>query len=210
MHILGISGSPQANGTTERLVRTVLDAPALAAADTEFVRLADYTVGPCRACLGCIESNVCVVQDDMVALRERLLAADGLVIGGATYFGTLNALTHAFMERFFQFRHREAMLLEDKVAVVVGVGGGTGEPAAERLRAMLRANRIECLGAVMARGPYACFACGYGPECRVGGYVGAHGYGTPITEENTPCLERQSEALRQARELGRALYERLS
>ena len=38
--------------------------------------------------------------------REKILAADAYVIGAPNFFSTLNATTHAFLERWYQFRHR--------------------------------------------------------------------------------------------------------
>ena len=59
--VLGISGSPIANSNTDRAVQYVLQHTGL---ETEFVKLSDLKIEPCRACLGCKDSNECVVQDD--------------------------------------------------------------------------------------------------------------------------------------------------
>ena len=105
MKILGVSGSPRKDQSTDRLVKEVLSAVGL---ETEFVSLAGKEIGPCIACLGCVEDNVCKVADDMQQLRDAIVEADAFVIGGANYFSMLNGLSHCFLERFYQFRHREA------------------------------------------------------------------------------------------------------
>ena len=64
--VLGISGSPRGDATTAKLVREVLGA---AECETEFISLVDKRIGPCVACLDCIDTNVCVVNDDMKAGR---------------------------------------------------------------------------------------------------------------------------------------------
>jgi hypothetical protein len=58
MSVLGVSGSPLPNSNTDRALRTVLKATGL---DTEVIKLRDYAVEPCRACLGCVKTNVCVI-----------------------------------------------------------------------------------------------------------------------------------------------------
>jgi multimeric flavodoxin WrbA len=60
MKVLGVSGSPIKNSNTDRALKAVLDATGC---ETEFVKLTDYRVEPCRACLGCVKSNQCVIQD---------------------------------------------------------------------------------------------------------------------------------------------------
>jgi multimeric flavodoxin WrbA len=104
MKVLGVSGSPRKDKSTDRLVREVLDAVGV---ETEFVSLAGKRIGPCIACLGCVKDNVCKVNDDMEQLRSKIVEADAYVIGAANYFSMLNGLSHCFLERFYQFRHRE-------------------------------------------------------------------------------------------------------
>lgn len=48
---------------------------------TEFVSLAGKKIAPCTACLACVRDNVCKIKDDMEPLRDKILAADALVIG---------------------------------------------------------------------------------------------------------------------------------
>ena len=56
MKVLGISGSPRKNGTTARLVNTILDESGMY---TEFISLAGKKIGPCIYCLACAKDNVC-------------------------------------------------------------------------------------------------------------------------------------------------------
>jgi len=68
MKVLGVSGSPVPNSNTDRALRAVLDATGV---DTEFIKLSDLTVAPCRACLRCVDTNRCVIDDDGVALAGK-------------------------------------------------------------------------------------------------------------------------------------------
>ncbi len=207
MKVLGISGSPRKGSTTEKLVQEVL--AGVEGCQTEFVSLAGKSIGPCIACLGCVETNVCVLKDDMASLRASIVEADGYVIGGANYFGNLNGLAHCFMERWYQFRHQEGKSVAGKIGVAVGVGGGDPKPAVETVQTFFQYNQIECIGNVTAQGPASCFVCGFGETCKVGAIHMFFGPGTKITEEITPSLAKQPEVLSAARHLGKDLSDRL-
>jgi multimeric flavodoxin WrbA len=206
MKVLGISGSPRKGSTTDQLVAEVLGATGCA---TEMVSLAGKRIAPCVACLGCVADNVCVVRDDLAELRGSIVQADAYVVGAANYFGVLNAQAHCFLERWYQFRHREGKAVAGKVGVAVGVGGGDAGPPLENIRTFFQYNQIECIASVGARGPASCFTCGYGEECRVGAIHMFFGPGTKITPEIIPDLSKQPEAIDSARAAGRALGERL-
>lgn len=207
MKILGISGSPRDGSTTDQLVQEVL--AGVEGCETEFIPLAGRHISPCVACLGCVEDNVCVVEDDLKPLREKIVEANAYVIGGANYFMTLNALTHCFMERWYQFRHQEGKVVAGKLGAIVAVGGGAQQPVADVLRNFFQYNQIDCVGEVMAQGPASCFTCGYGETCKVGAIHMFFGPGTKITEEMTPALSKQPEAIAAAHALGKLLSDRL-
>ncbi len=206
MKILGISGSPRQE-TTSALVQRVLDATGL---DTEFVSLAGKRIGPCIACLGCVNDNVCVLRDDMAGLRESIVNADALVIGGANFYSQPNALLHCFLERWYQFRHREGTAVTGKLAVAVGVGGMNGMPVVDGIEMLMLYNLIDTVAKVTAQGAACCFTCGYGETCKVGAIHMMFGPGTKITEDITPSLEKQPDALAAADSAGALLAKRLT
>lgn len=63
MKILGISGSPRAGSTTVQLVGEVL--AGVEGCETGTASVAGVEIGPCIACLGCADTNLCVVEDDL-------------------------------------------------------------------------------------------------------------------------------------------------
>lgn len=206
MKVLGISGSPREDETTSKLVREVLRGVEC---EKEFVSLSGLQIGPCTACLRCVRDNVCKVHDDMEELREKIVAADAYVIGAANYYGVLNGLAHCFLERFYQFRHREGKCVAGKLGVAVGVGGSSGEPVTENIRTFFQYNQIECLGEVTAQGAASCFRCGYGETCKVGAIHNSFGPGAKITPEITPDILKQPDKIESAQALGRMLSGRL-
>jgi multimeric flavodoxin WrbA len=208
MKVLGISGSPRKGQTTDRLVQEVLS--GCQGVETEFVPLAGKTISHCICCLGCVKDNVCVLDDDMKALRDKIVSADAYVIGAANYFKMLNGLAHCFMERWYQFRHQEGKAVAGKLGIAVGVGGGDPLPVAENIKCFFQYNQIECVESVTAQGVAACFTCGYGETCKVGAIHMFFGPGTKITDEITPSLDKQPEALVAARRAGKRLSDRLN
>ncbi len=207
MKVLGVSGSPRQGSTTDRLVQEVLGGVEC---ETGFVSLAGRAISPCIACLRCVEDNVCKVNDDMTELREKIVSADAYVIGGPNYFSVLNGLTHCFLERWYQFRHREGKCVAGKLGVAVGVGGGMSDIPAENIKISFEYNQIECIGTVSAQGPACCFTCGYGEECRVGAIHMFFGPGTKITPGMIPDLSKQPESIEKAELLGKELSDRLT
>jgi multimeric flavodoxin WrbA len=207
MNVLGISGSPRKGHSTDKVVQEVLSTVGV---ETEFISLAGKKIGPCIACLGCVEDNICKVNDDLKPLRDKIIEADAYVIGGANYYSMLNALTHCFMERFYQFRHLEGQGVAGKLGVAVGVGGSTGDSVVENLKTFFQYNQIECVGSVSVQGAASCFTCGHGPECRVGAIHMFFGPDAEITPDMIPCPESQPDKMDEARELGRLLTQRLT
>jgi multimeric flavodoxin WrbA len=208
MKILGIAGSPRSGETSgvEKLVKAVLDHSGC---EYDLVSLRGKKISGCIACLGCVKDNVCKVKDDLSLLRDAIVAADAYVIGAPNYYSTLNALTHAFIERWFQFRHQEGNLLWGKLAVAVGVGGTSGESPANELEKFFLYNFIETVAKVSGQGAASCFSCGYGEVCKVGIPTLLYGPGVKITENMIPNVAKQPEVMKAAAEAGKLLGKRL-
>jgi len=209
MKILGISGSPrkESQSGVYKLVKTVLDNTGVA---YELISLRKKTISGCIACLGCVKDNVCKVEDDLTPLREKIVAADAFVIGAPNYYTTLNATTHALLERWFQFRHQTGNTLWGKLAVAVGVGGTSGRFPADDLEKFFLYNFIETVAKVTGQGAASCYSCGHGETCQVGIPLMIHGEGVKITPEMIPDVGKQPKVMAAAEEAGKLLGRRLA
>ena len=98
MKVLGVSGSPIENSNTDRVLKKALESTGL---QTEFIKLKEYKVAPCLACLGCVKTNRCVIEDDGIMLAEKAKTADAMIIAGFTPYSSLDARTKAFIERLY-------------------------------------------------------------------------------------------------------------
>jgi hypothetical protein len=190
-----------------KLIQTVLENTGL---EYELVSLRNKSIGGCIACLGCVEDNICKVNDDLKPLREKIVAADAYVIGAPNYYSTLNALTHAFLERWFQFRHQTGRTLWGKLAVAVGVGGTSGAAPADELEKFFMYNFIETVAKVTGQGAASCYTCGHGETCQVGIPTMIHGPGVKITDNIIPNVEKQTDVMAAAVQAGKLLGERLT
>ena len=91
MKVLGISCGRKLSNT-EILVKEALMGAQEAGAEVEILRLHDYELKPCTGCNSCVISLVekggsgdCVLKDDFAALDEKILEADGIILGSPIY-----------------------------------------------------------------------------------------------------------------------------
>jgi multimeric flavodoxin WrbA len=215
--VLGVSGSPIADGNTDRLVRRVLADTGL---KTEFVKLWDLDLHPCKACLACAKTNVCTgFDDDWALLARKVVHADAFVVGGWMPFGILDAATKMFLERTYCLRH-SVLLNAGKVGVAVITGTVDPHPAADDILSYFHDEGITPLGKVVASGVDPCWSCGLGETCVQGGTLpmmlsGYHVFNYPHTDRLPaakdfkivpdlipPAVEEQADALAEAARLG--------
>ncbi len=208
MKVLGIAGSTRKEGRSGvyKLVETVLESTGC---DYELVHLKGKQISGCIACLGCVKDNVCKVEDDLAPLRDKIVEADAYVFGAANYYTTLNAVAHAFLERWFQFRHQEGNTLWGKLGVAVGVGGTNGQPPADEIEKFFLYNFVETVAKVVGQGAASCFSCGYGETCKVGVPTMLYGEGVKISEDMIPDVSKQADVMTAAKAAGEALGNRL-
>lgn len=204
MKILAVSGSPriEKRSSTLKLVKMVAENTGCA---YDLVSLAGKKIHGCIGCMGCADDNICKLKDDLTPLRDKIVEADAYILGGCNFFSTLNASMHSFLERWYQFRHREQNELWGKPAVTVSVGGVQTEPVAKILEQFCMYNFIQVVDRVEGFGAAGCFYCGYGETCKVGAIHAVHGDGFKITEDNTPCVSKDAACMEKASQTGKNL-----
>ncbi|MEM2103739.1 MAG: flavodoxin family protein [Candidatus Bathyarchaeia archaeon] len=97
--LLGIVGSPRKGGNTEILVKEALKAAEREGAEVELMHLVDFDIKPCDGCRFCVETRSCVVKDDVEKLYQKIVEADGVIVGSPVYFQGVNAQTKIFIDR---------------------------------------------------------------------------------------------------------------
>lgn len=100
--IIAINTSPQTGWNTSNLVREAARGAGEGGAKVEYIDL--HRMGRfmgCTACMGCRKENsgMCVNEDALRPVLQKIHSADGLIIGTTGYLGYATAGFHALYER---------------------------------------------------------------------------------------------------------------
>ena len=130
MKAIAICGSPRANGNTEFFLRVVLGELEEQGIETELLHLRDKSVLPCRGCYGCLQHKHCVIEDDFAGIYDKMLAADGIILGSPVYVARATSLLSALLERATFSGRASGRMLSGKVGAPVTVARRTGQALA--------------------------------------------------------------------------------
>lgn len=101
MKVLGINCSPRKGGNTEILIKEVFKALEHENIETELVSIGGKELNGCIACMKCRskKDGFCHKKNDITnKCIEKMLKADGLIIGSPVYNADLTADAKAFLE----------------------------------------------------------------------------------------------------------------
>lgn len=210
--VIGVSGSPIRNSNTDRAVRAALEATGCR---TEFIKLSDYRVEPCRACLGCVRTSRCVISDDGVTLAEKVREADALLVGGYTPYSSLDARTKAFLERLYPLRHQKGLMRGKPGGAIITYAcpeGAEGLPPAAEIGTnsvvfYMMEEGMQFVGAARYQGNVPCISCGFGDECEMSGIKMLFGPDASVAGVGVNCVSENAVAMDAARDLGRRIGE---
>ncbi len=214
MKVLGVSGSPIKNSNTDRALQVALESTGL---QTEFIKLKDYSIAPCQACLGCLKTNICVIEDDGRLLAEKAKEADALIIAGFTPYSSLDARTKAFIERLYPLRHTHGYMAGKPggavITCAIPADNAMLPPACDfgvnAIRFYMMEEGMEFVGEVRVKGNVPCIKCGHGDECTMSGIKMLYGEDATVASVGVNTFEEQTDALAAAVELGKNIAERL-
>jgi NAD(P)H-dependent FMN reductase len=156
IRIIALNGSPNRNGNTATLMKWVVEGCVEAGAEVEWIHIADYDIRYCQGCHSCIRVGECPIQDDVPAIRDRLLAADGVVVGSPVYEGYPTAQLKTLFDRLALF-----ILYTNLFSGLRSVGVATSGVAPTRATARAAAELGQCSGIIGAQ--TTSFAKGYRP-----------------------------------------------
>jgi multimeric flavodoxin WrbA len=125
MKILGINGSPRGkNSRTLKLVDAVLDGARQHGAGTEVVDIGALDIQYCLGCQVCYAEGECVQEDDLSDLWEKMVRADGIVLGSPVYINSVTAQLKTVIDRLADAIH--CQMLVGKYGCAVATAGGSG------------------------------------------------------------------------------------
>jgi len=151
MKVLGINGSARRDGNTAILIRTVFGELERAGIETELIQLGGKPLRGCTACYQCFEkkNKRCAVAGDALnGIIEKMLEADGIILGSPTYFTDVTAEMKALIDRVGMVSVANGALLKHKVAgAVVSVRRGGATHAFDTLNHFLHYGQMFLVGA---------------------------------------------------------------
>jgi multimeric flavodoxin WrbA len=131
MKIIGINTSPKAEKSqTRRLVMGVLEGARQAGADVTFIDLCSLDIAYCTACGTCYAKGECVNDDDYPMLLEKMMDADGIVLGSPNYINAVTAQMKTMLDRMADAIHCQSFAGKYGCAVCTA-GGSYAEEVAD-------------------------------------------------------------------------------
>ncbi len=122
MKILGINGSPDAQGSTAFALRQALEVCEALGAQTQSISLAGKQLHFCDGCFSC-RSGSCIHDDDMTAIYEAMRWCDGLLLASPVYMGLVTGQMKVMMDRSVALRVHGPFQLSGKVGAGIACGG---------------------------------------------------------------------------------------
>ena len=128
MKVVAFNGSARRGGNTAILINKVFDVLRKEGIETELVELSGQPVRGCMACYGCYQNknNRCVIEGDGINdAIQKMIAADGIILGSPVYVTDVSAEMKAFIDRACLVTRANGEGLRRKVgAAVVAVRRG--------------------------------------------------------------------------------------
>jgi multimeric flavodoxin WrbA len=121
MKVIAFNGSPRRDGNTSTLIRHTLAELDKEGIRTEIIHLKGPIQG-CIACFKCFDKKdrKCVLEDDMVnSCIEKMIEADGIILGSPTYFADLTPELKALIDRAGYVGKANGDIFKQKVGAAI-------------------------------------------------------------------------------------------
>ncbi|MCJ7559870.1 flavodoxin family protein, partial [Candidatus Bathyarchaeota archaeon] len=118
MKVIAFNGSARKDGNTAILIRRVLQVLETESIETELIQLAGEQIRGCNACRTCYKTKNkrCASEDDNVnAYIQKMLEADGIILGSPVYFSMMTPELKALIDRAFYVARANGDLFKRKV-----------------------------------------------------------------------------------------------
>jgi len=122
MKVVAFNGSSRVNGNTAQSLEIVLEEIRKEGIETELIQVGGKKLSGCKACMMCRKNQDkrCAIQDDeMNSFIEKMIEADGIIIGSPTYFSNVTAEIKALIDRCGYVAKSNGGFLKGKVGAPV-------------------------------------------------------------------------------------------
>jgi multimeric flavodoxin WrbA len=118
MKVVAFNGSPRRDGNTTILIKHVFSELEKEGIETELVQLSDKVIHGCIACEKCGENRDrhCAVKSDAAnEYIDKMLGADGIILGSPVYFQDVTPEMKALIDRTGYVSRSNGRMFKDKV-----------------------------------------------------------------------------------------------
>ena len=122
MKVVAFNGSARKDGNTAILIGYVFRELEKEGIETQLVQLSGSRIHGCIACMKCFENKDqrCSVKDDIANdCIEKMLDADGIILGSPTYFANVSTEMKALIDRAGMVSRANSDMLARKVGAAV-------------------------------------------------------------------------------------------
>jgi multimeric flavodoxin WrbA len=122
MKVVAFNGSARKDGNTAILIRHVFRELEKQEIETEMIQLSGSRIHGCIACMKCFENKDqrCSVKNDIANnCIEKMLDADGIILGSPTYFANVSTEMKALIDRAGMVSRANNDMLARKVGAAV-------------------------------------------------------------------------------------------
>jgi multimeric flavodoxin WrbA len=122
MKVVAFNGSPRKDGNTTILINRVFRELEKEGIQTELVQLSGKEIHGCIACYKCFENKDrrCAVKTDIAnECIEKMIEADGIILGSPVYFTDVTAEMKALIDRAGFVSISNGGMYKNKVGAVV-------------------------------------------------------------------------------------------
>jgi multimeric flavodoxin WrbA len=106
MKVTGIIGSPRGkNSSTLRLMEAAIEGASQAGAETEIIDITKLRINFCKGCGACYNHGKCEQDDDFSYVMDKMLKADGIVLGSPSYMDSVTGQMKTLMDRMSDAIH---------------------------------------------------------------------------------------------------------
>jgi len=160
-HVLAFCASPRRKGNTDLLIDEALKGARAAGVTTEKIMLNAITMDYCIGCRRCKEpgyNKICILNDDMSAIYQKIIDARAIIVGFPIYTGRECAQLSTFFDRWDGYERYllKSCLQPGRLAMVIGTWGyphlDTYDHVVENIISILNLHKVETVEALSASG----------------------------------------------------------
>lgn len=152
MKVIGINGSGRKDGNTAMIIKKVFSVLEKEGIETELIQLAGKPVRGCTACQACFKNldKRCAIDNDMINhCIEKMIDADGIILGSPTYFADVTAGMKALIEcAGFVSTANGGLFKHKAAAAVVAVRRGGAIHTFDSINHFFQYNQMFMVGSV--------------------------------------------------------------